>query len=888
ISFRRQCLPWPHGERPLGALAETAGSRLATLAPKGALSPPQLPELMVSPGLRRALSSLADGHLLLSASPQSSQGGGHRTLLYGHAILLRHSHSAMYLSCLTTSRSLTDKLAFDVGLQEDASGEACWWIIHPASKQRSEGEKVRVGDDLILVSVSSERYLPELLGSLHHWPSPEQGEEERRVVNYEGGGVCTHARSLWRLEPLRISWSGSYMRWGQQFRVRHVTTGRYLGLTEEKGLVVLDAEKANTKATAFCFRASKVRGGRVAVGAFPGAARGGWQNWGGSLFPLTCPTALPAPPGHPAHPGGATWTTHLSLTRCQHEESAGRRIYLQSPAAFYTNHSCRVGEGGGEKGGGKKMGKPGGPGGRVTPWGHWGEGGQTWRGTGGLGLKPRGTQGGLSGMITLVLDCIDRLNLYSTAAHFAEFAGEEAAESWKEIVNLLYELLASLIRGNRSNCALFSNNLDWLVSKLDRLEASSGILEVLYCVLIESPEVLNIIQENHIKSIISLLDKHGRNHKVLDVLCSLCVCNGVAVRSNQNLITENLLPRRDLLLQTSLINYVTSMRPNIFLGTHEGSTQYKKWYYELIVDYVEPFVTAQATHLRVGWAITEGYSPYPGGGEGWGGNGVGDDLYSFGFDGLHLWSGTSAGSAQAHAAADDVCERCLTLSVPSMSFRHQRLPRAGMFENFNVDGLFFPVSASPRASMSPGRGVLPPAGAGYAPCFEALLPEAGYAGGAHQGYRQDAGTRPQLLAHPALFHTRREGMWDLSPGGGGRAGGSVGELTPPHCCPPHRTLLALGCHVGMADEKAEENLKKTKLPKTYMMSNGYKPAPLDLAHVNLTPAQNTLVDKLAENGHNVWARDRVSQGWTYSIVQVGGCGWGLGRGLLGGQAEGPG
>lgn len=39
------------------------------------------------------------------------------------------------------------------------SGESCWWTIHPASKQRSEGEKVRVGDDLILVSVASERYL---------------------------------------------------------------------------------------------------------------------------------------------------------------------------------------------------------------------------------------------------------------------------------------------------------------------------------------------------------------------------------------------------------------------------------------------------------------------------------------------------------------------------------------------------------------------------------------------------------------------------------------------------------------------------------------------------------------------------------------------------------
>nr|5C30_A Chain A, Ryanodine receptor 1 [Oryctolagus cuniculus] len=82
-----------------------------------------------------------------------------------------------------------------------------------------------------------------------------------------------------------------------------------------------------------------------------------------------------------------------------------------------------------------------------------------------------------------------------------------------------------------------------------------------------------------------------------------------------------------------------------------------------------------------------------------------------------------------------------------------------------------------------------------------------------------------------------------------------------------KTLLALGAHVGMADEKAEDNLKKTKLPKTYMMSNGYKPAPLDLSHVRLTPAQTTLVDRLAENGHNVWARDRVAQGWSYSAVQ---------------------
>ena len=64
-----------------------------------------------------------------------------------------------YLACLSSSSSC-DKLAFDVGLQEESgAGEACWWTVHPSSKQRSEGEKVRVGDDAILVSVATERYL---------------------------------------------------------------------------------------------------------------------------------------------------------------------------------------------------------------------------------------------------------------------------------------------------------------------------------------------------------------------------------------------------------------------------------------------------------------------------------------------------------------------------------------------------------------------------------------------------------------------------------------------------------------------------------------------------------------------------------------------------------
>ncbi|XP_063287318.1 ryanodine receptor 1 isoform X3 [Pelobates fuscus] len=920
----------------------------------------------------------------------SSQGGGHRTLLYGHAILLRHCHSDMYLCCLTTSRSLTDKLAFDVGLQEDASGEACWWTIHPASKQRSEGEKVRIGDDLILVSVSSERYLHLSTASgelqvdasfmqtlwnmnpitsgceiaegyltgghvlrLFHGhmdecltiASTDQGEDQRKLSHYEGGAVCSHARSLWRLEPLRISWSGGHVRWGQPFRARHVTTGRYLARDEEKGLVLVEPEKGNTKTTSFCFRASKekldVAPKRDVEGMGPAEIKYGesmcfvqhvnsglWLTYGAAdskvvrLGPLKRKAIL----HQEGHMDDA-----LALSRSQREESQAARMIYSTSGLFNLFIKGLDSLNGKNK-----------PSKAVTLpldmviltlqdligyFQHPDEELQhEEKQTKLRSLKNRQNLFQEEGIISLVLDCIDRLNIYSTAAHFAEFAGEDAADSWKEIVNLLYELLAALIRGNRSNCALFSNNLDWVVSKLDRLEASSGILEVLYCVLIESPEVLNIIKENHIKSIISLLDKHGRNYKVLDVLCSLCVCNGVAVRSNQNLITENLLPRRDLLLQTRMVNYVTSMRPNVFLGTCEGSTQFKKWYYEMIVDHVEPFVSAEATHLRVGWAMTEGYSPYPGAGEGWGANGVGDDLYSFGFDGLHLWSGRVGRSVASHnqhlLAADDVVSCCLDLMVPSISFRINGHPVQGMFESFNLDGLFFPV-----ASFSAGVKIrfllggrhgdfkfLPPPG--YAPVYEALLPRDRMRVEPIKEYKHDFQEIRNLLGPTkSLSHTSfvpcpvdtvqivlpphleriREKLaenihelWALTRIEQGWTYGPIRDdnkrlhpcLLDFHSLPePERnynllmsgetlkTLLALGCHVGMADEKAEENLKKIKLPKTYVMSNGYKPAPLDLSHVKLTPAQNTLVDKLAENGHNVWARDRVQQGWTYSIIQ---------------------
>ncbi|XP_029984596.1 ryanodine receptor 3 [Sphaeramia orbicularis] len=918
---------------------------------------------------------------------KAGQGGGHRTLLYGHAILLRHSFSGMYLTCLKTSRSLTDKLSFDVGLQEDSIGESCWWTIHPASKQRSEGEKVRIGDDLILVSVSTERYLHlsisngnfqvdasfmqtlwnvqptcsssnmavgYLIGGhvmrLCHGhdesltiPGADKSEEEQRIVNYEAGKGASKARSLWRLEPLRISWSGSHIRWGQAFRLRHLSTGHYLALTEDRGLVLQDQEKSDTKATAFCFRPSKEKGDSGPKRDIDGmgvpeikygdsvcfvmhVATGLWLSYqapdakSSRLGPLKRRACLHSE-GH--------MDDGLILQRCQHEESRAARI-IRNTTFLFTNFikaldSTTEGE-------------------STAVAGYVEEVLQTLNDLIEYFKQPdseleheekqcllrslikRQDLFKEEGMLSLLSKCIDRMNLYDSAAQFGEMAGEEAGAAWKDILNLLYELLAALIRGNRNNCTQFSRNLDWLVSKLERLESSSGILEVLHCILVESPEALNIIQRGHIKSIISLLYKHGRNHKILDVLCSLCVCNGVAVRANQNLICDHLLPRRDLLLQTRLVNDVQSMRPNIFLGMAEGSAQYKKWYFELVIDQVDHFVTGEPTHLRVGWANTKGYAPYPGGGEGWGGNGVGDDLYSYSFDGLHLWSGRiprAVASINQHLLnSDDVVSCCLDLGAPSMSFRINGQPVQGMFEDFNTEGFFFPVvsfSAGVKVRFLLGGRhgdfkFLPPAG--YSPCYEALLPKEKmhvepvkeYKRD-HEGVRDLLGTTQflsqasyiptpvdtsQVVLPPHLDNVRDKlaenihELWGMNKIELGWTYGKVRDDNKrQHPClvdfaklpeternynlqmssETLKTLLALGCHVAQVNVHAEDDLKKIKLPKDYMMSNGYKPAPLELSDVKLNAGQEVLVDKLAENAHNVWAKDRIKQGWTYGIQQ---------------------
>lgn len=113
-----------------------------------------------------------------------------------------------------------------------------------------------------------------------------------------------------------------------------------------------------------------------------------------------------------------------------------------------------------------------------------------------------------------------------------------------------------------------------------------------------------------------------------------------------------------------------------------------------------------------------------------------------------------------------------------------------------------------------------------------------------------------------------------------------------------RTLLAFGFYIGFNEDHTEDRVKHIRLAAKYVcvklfhignilqhpgvflhyhlfiplfryeQPGGYRPAPVDLSRVFLSSEHEELVNLLAENEHNVWARDRIKQGWTYGAQQV--------------------
>ena len=83
-----------------------------------------------------------------------------------------------------------------------------------------------------------------------------------------------------------------------------------------------------------------------------------------------------------------------------------------------------------------------------------------------------------------------------------------------------------------------------------------------------------------------------------------------------------------------------------------------------------------------------------------------------------------------------------------------------------------------------------------------------------------------------------------------------------------KALVSLGYQISVGQEDKSSIRYMDLPPEKYCMSNGYCPRPLDLEGIELPPAMEELVEQLAENGHNIWASKRISEGWTYGKANV--------------------
>jgi len=52
-----------------------------------------------------------------------------------------------------------------------------------------------------------------------------------------------------------------------------------------------------------------------------------------------------------------------------------------------------------------------------------------------------------------------------------------------------------------------------------------------------------------------------------------------------------------------------------------------------------------------------------------------------------------------------------------------------------------------------------------------------------------------------------------------------------------------------------------------MKKTNYTPQPIDTSDIRLDESLSTVVEKLAKNVHEVWAQNRISQGWAYGPVR---------------------
>ena len=269
---------------------------------------------------------------------------------------------------------------------------------------------------------------------------------------------------------------------------------------------------------------------------------------------------------------------------------------------------------------------------------------------------------------------------------------------------------------------------------------------------------------------------------------------------------------------------------------------------------------------------------------------------------------------------NDVIGCILDLNIPLITFTVNGIPIRGCFKNFSTDGMFYPVISfsakySCRFLFGGDHGRLkfgPPQG--HSPIVQTLLPlqelnieqcfqfgdlSKGVIFGPNVENIDDAAFVPNPvetgeITLPTYIESVRDKLaenthevWAMNKIEAGWVySENRDDMNKSHPCLTSferlplnekkydttlalqtlKTVIALGYRISV--DKTPSRIKSIRLPNDpYLQSNGYKPAPMDLSQIELNTKMDLLVEQLAENTHNVWAKERISQGWTYGRLE---------------------
>uniref|UniRef100_A0A915K5J2 B30.2/SPRY domain-containing protein n=1 Tax=Romanomermis culicivorax TaxID=13658 RepID=A0A915K5J2_ROMCU len=288
--------------------------------------------------------------------------------------------------------------------------------------------------------------------------------------------------------------------------------------------------------------------------------------------------------------------------------------------------------------------------------------------------------------------------------------------------------------------------------------------------------------------------------------------------------------------------------PNVLVGLFEGSSMFTKWYFEAEVEHLEQ-MTTRKVHLRVGWANTTGYVPYPGTGQKWGCNGVGDDLFSYGFDGKRcrfLFGGNQGklhyGPPKGYSAIYEALRGPLKVG-PCFSFgKINRCIYNGPSTILLQEHTFAPKPVDIAQIMLSAQ-------------VEAVtdklaenMHELWAVNKIEDGWTYGDKRSESRRNHPCLTTYEKLGLSEKT------YNLNLARDTI-------KAIIAMGYHI--APGRPPNRLKLMRFPNNFLMSNGYKPAPLDTREIQLDEKMMDLVELLAKNTHYVWAKDKIGKGWTY-------------------------